>query len=98
MEDADVAAALRALANRARYLPAPSACKPECFHEQRDELAHDIQQLAERIKPSTVEERRHQRRAQSGRTVTTQQGTFVVNGRRVTVLHRRAAFAIHHGD
>lgn len=48
----DIVERLRELAVTARRLPPPSARKPECFHEARDELGHDLEiaaRLLERL-------------------------------------------------
>lgn len=44
--------ALAQLASRARRLPPPSARKPEAFHEERSELAGDLQRLSAWLKLS----------------------------------------------
>lgn len=45
----NLAAALRALGDRARRLPPASHRHPEAWHEARDELAADIRKLADQV-------------------------------------------------
>ncbi len=93
----DVAAELDVLASRVRRLSPPLASNPNCFHEERSEIAKDIADLVRRVAPRNrplsgvavdISDIRR------GRILTTNQ---TVNGRRIMVQKRRA-FAVYVGE
>jgi hypothetical protein len=49
----DVAAELDVLASRVRRMSPPLARRPERFHEERSDIAHDLAELARRVAPRT---------------------------------------------
>jgi hypothetical protein len=54
IRDRAVAAKLREIAKKVRYMPPPSNSDPEAFHIDRDEQAHAIELLAQEIWPQMV--------------------------------------------
>jgi hypothetical protein len=53
--DAEIAAAIDLAAARVARIKPPCHRKPEVFHEERSEVAHDLRQLADRIRhPQTT--------------------------------------------
>jgi hypothetical protein len=46
----DIVTALEGLAERARRLRPPMANNPDAFHEDKSELARDINRLAEKLR------------------------------------------------
>jgi hypothetical protein len=89
MDTADVAASLRALADRVRRL-VPHRRDPERFHVDKSCITQDLEELAaecDGIRPET------RRIGVPSRLVTTTI-TTLRNGRRVQVQHRQP-FAIH---
>lgn len=96
MNQQTAAAELRDLADLVSRLPAPSRHDPEAFHENRSEVASAMLGLAARLDGANG---RH------GRTPTTPRrvklsypSELIVNGRRVIVQTRRAAFAVSRGS
>lgn len=91
--DQALAEELRALAQRVRHL-LPSNHSPERFHEDKDEIVHDLVALAGRIVPADKQPPKGKRDTQQGggeRRVTVIE---VINGKRVEVRKRRPGFAI----
>ena len=80
----DLAEELRALCGRVRRLM-PLSSNPEAFHIEKDQVCADLARLARKLDPS-------RERPQTGRIETVEQ--VRVNGRLVTVQHRRASFRI----
>jgi hypothetical protein len=53
--DAEIAAAIDVAAARVARIKPPCHRKPEVFHEERSEVAHELRQLADRIRhPKTT--------------------------------------------
>jgi hypothetical protein len=83
----ELAEHIRGLAQRVRRL-LPLARDPEAFHVEKDAIVHELLRLAGRYAPPRrCETADGQRRPISVRTIT-------INGRLVTVQHKRADFAI----
>jgi hypothetical protein len=83
-----------ALASRVRRLPPPiRAGNPERFYEERSQIAHDMNELAQRVaggprRPPMAEH--HARKRE-------EQVTQVINGNAVTAQRRRPGFSIFVG-
>ena len=91
MDTVEVAASLRALADRVRRL-APHRGDPERFHVEKSCITQDLEELAAQCDGLRPEARRI---GVPSRLVTTTI-TTLRNGRRVTAQHRQP-FAIHVG-
>jgi len=83
----ELAEHIRGLAHRVRGL-LPLARDPEAFHVEKDAIVHELLRLAGRYAPPRSRETmERQKRPTPVRTIT-------VNGRLVTVQHKRANFSI----
>lgn len=98
MSTADVAAKLRALADRVRR-NLPMNGDPERFHLEKSEIARAIINMAIRIeaKLAPVAPVKPMPRNAKGRTII-RTSTMVIGGRAVTVQQRRPSYAIHVGE
>lgn len=88
--DADVAADLRALAQRVRY-NLPHRHNPEQFHIEKSEIERALRTIANRLDGTS--ERKAAKRAARAPVLTTE----IIGGRRIAVQRTRKPFSIFVG-
>jgi hypothetical protein len=82
----ELAEHIRGLAQRVRRI-LPLARDPEAFHVEKDAIVHELLRLAGRYAPP-------RRSSNADRVSVRQVRQITINGRLVTVQHKRADFSI----